>query len=92
MNPIYYEPELLETDFMAANPIGTTEYKFSEFNDDDETSYAWTDENISQHPSFYRSKFIDEKTNPGDFLIKIINSMIGFFHLIQQIIYLIDAF
>lgn len=69
-NPIYYEPELLKTDFMAANPINSTEYKFSEFNDDDETSYAWTDENISQHPSFYRSKFLDEKTNPGDFLDK----------------------
>lgn len=68
-NPIYYEPELLETDFMAANPIGSTEYKFSEFNDG-ETSYAWTDENISQHPTFYRSNFLDEKTNPGDFLDK----------------------
>ena len=60
-NPIYYEPELLKTDFMAANPINSTEYKFSEFNDNDETSYAWTDENISQHPSFYRSNFLDEQ-------------------------------
>jgi hypothetical protein len=90
MNPIYYEPELLKTDFMAANPIGSTEYKFSEFNDN-ETSYAWTDENISQHPSFYRSNFLDEKTNPGDFLDRIINFMIKH-RLIRQIIYQIDVF
>ena len=65
-NPIYYKPTYYKKDFVSSNPLGTTEYNFAEFNDK-ETSYAWTDNNVSQHPAFYRSKFTDEKTNVGKF-------------------------
>ena len=68
-NPIYYNPSAYKKDFMSPNPLGTTEYNFAEFNDD-KTSYAWTDNNVSQHPAFYRSEFSDEKTNIGEFFDK----------------------
>ena len=68
-NPIYYNPSAYKKDFMSPNPLGTTEYNFAEFNDE-KTSYAWTDNNVSQHPSFYRSEFSDEKTNVGKFFDK----------------------
>ena len=68
-NPIYYNPSAYKKDFMSPNPLGTTEYNFAEFNDD-KTSYAWTDNNVSQHPAFYRSEFSDEKTNVGEFFDK----------------------
>ena len=54
---------------MSPNPLGTTEYNFAEFNDD-KKSYAWTENNVSQHPSIYRSEFSDEKTNVGEFFDK----------------------
>lgn len=68
-NPIYYKPDAYKKDFISPNPLGTTEYNFAEFNDD-KTSYAWTDNNVSQHPLFYRSEFKDEKTNVGKFFDK----------------------
>lgn len=68
-NPIYYNPSAYKKDFMSPNPLGTTEYNFAEFNDE-KTSYAWTDNNVSQHPTFYRSEFSDEKTNVGKFFDK----------------------
>ena len=68
-NPIYYNPSAYKKDFMSPNPLGTTEYNFAEFNDE-KTSYAWMDNNVSQHPAFYRSEFSDEKTNVGKFFDK----------------------
>jgi hypothetical protein len=68
-NPIYYNPSAYKKDFMSPNPLGSTEYNFAEFNDE-KTSYAWTDNNVSQHPAFYRSEFSDEKTNVGKFFDK----------------------
>ena len=65
-NPIYYKPEFYKKDFISPNPIGSTEYNFAEFNDD-KTSYAWTNNNVSQHPSFYRSEIENERTNVGEF-------------------------
>ena len=68
-NPIYYKPSFYKKDFLSPNPLGTTEYNFAEFNDD-KTSYAWTENNVSQHPQFYRSNVKDEKTNVGRFFDK----------------------
>ena len=68
-NPIYYKPSFYKKDFISPNPLGSTEYNFAEFNDK-KTSYAWTDNNVSQHPQFYRSNIKDEKTNVGRFFSK----------------------
>jgi len=68
-NPIYYKPSFYKKDFISPNPLGSTEYNFAEFNDK-KTSYAWTENNVSQHPQFYRSNIKDEKTNVGRFFSK----------------------
>ncbi len=65
-NPIYYKPESYKKDFISPNPLGSTEYTFAEF-DGEKTTNAWTDNNVSQHPSFYRSEIEDERTNIGRF-------------------------
>ena len=65
-NPIYYKPESYKKDFISPNPLGSTEYTFAEF-DGEKTTNAWTDDNVSQHPAFYRSEIEDEKTNIGRF-------------------------
>lgn len=68
-NPIYYKPEFYKKDFISPNPIGSTEYSFADF-DTEKTINAWTDNNVSQHPSFYRSEITNEKTNVGKFFDK----------------------
>lgn len=65
-NPIYYKPDFYKQDFISPNPLGSTEYTFAEF-DGEKTTNAWTDDNVSQHPAFYRSEIEDEKTNIGKF-------------------------
>ena len=65
-NPIYYKPDFYKSDFISPNPLGSTEYTFAEF-DGEKTTNAWTDNNVSQHPAFYRSEIEDEKTNIGRF-------------------------
>ena len=65
-NPIYYKPDFYKSDFISPNPLGSTEYTFAEF-DGERTTNAWTDNNVSQHPAFYRSEIEDEKTNIGRF-------------------------
>lgn len=59
-------PEYYKKDNLSGNTIGTTEYKFAETNNL-KSSYAWSDENVSQYPNFYSSKLKDEITNVGAF-------------------------
>ena len=65
-NPIYYKPDYYKKDFISPNPLGSTEYTFAEF-DGEKTTNAWTDNNVSQHPAFYRSEIENEQTNIGRF-------------------------
>ena len=60
---------MLTRKIMSPKVFWSTEYNFAEFNDD-KKSYAWTENNVSQHPAFYRSEFSDEKTNVGEFFDK----------------------
>ena len=66
-NPIYYKPEFYKSDFIDENPIGSTEYSLANFDSKLTTINAWEDQNVSQHPKFYRSEITDEKTNLGKF-------------------------
>lgn len=66
-NPIYYKPDFYKSDFIDENPIGSTEYSLANFDSKLTTINAWEDQNISQHPKFYRSEITDEKTNLGKF-------------------------
>lgn len=66
-NPIYYKPDYYKSDFIDENPIDSTEYSHANFDSKLTTINAWEDENISQHPKFYRSEITDEKTNLGKF-------------------------
>jgi hypothetical protein len=59
-------PEYYKKDTLSANTIGSTEYKFAEV-DNLKSSYAWSDKNVSQYPSFYSSQLKDEITNVGAF-------------------------
>lgn len=69
-NPIYYKPNFYKSDFISPNPIGSTEFSEASFDSVNTTVNAWSDKNISQHPSFYRSEIKDEKTNVGKFFDK----------------------
>lgn len=69
-NPIYYNPSFYKSDFISPNPIGSTEFSEASFDSVNTTINAWSDKNISQHPSFYRSEIKDEKTNIGKFFDK----------------------
>lgn len=69
-NPIYYKPDYYKSDFISPNPIGSTEFSEASFDSVNTTVNAWSDKNISQHPSFYRSEIKDEKTNVGRFFDK----------------------
>ena len=55
-NTIYYEPQYIPKDNMSANDIGSTEYRFAQFNENT-PSKAWVDYNISQYPGYYKSDF-----------------------------------
>jgi len=66
-NPIYYKPDFYKSDFIDENPIGSTEYSLANFDSKLTTINAWEDQNISQHPKFYRSEIKDEKANLGKF-------------------------
>ena len=61
--PIIPKPEYLKEDIVSPNPIDSTEYRFVEEGSDN----AWSESNVSQHPSYHKSKFNSELTNPGGF-------------------------
>jgi hypothetical protein len=53
----------IKNDIVSPNPIGSTEYRFVEEN----PKVPYSLENVSQHPSYYRSDFTDELTKTGKF-------------------------
>ena len=53
-------------DNLSANTIGSSEYKFAEV-DNTKSSIAWTDENVSQYPTYYTSDIKNELTDVGSF-------------------------
>ena len=53
---IYYKPEYIRKDTMGENDIGSTEYRFAQF-DETKPSKAWVDYNVSQFPGYYKSDF-----------------------------------
>ena len=61
--PIIPKPEYLKEDIISPNPIDSTEYRFVEENQDN----AWSEIDVSQHPSYHKSNFNSELTNPGGF-------------------------
>jgi len=69
LNPLSGEshfPNYYRKDTMSGSTIGNTEYKFAEV-DNLKSSHAWSDENVSQYPTFYTSQVKDEITNVGSF-------------------------
>ncbi len=59
-------PHYYLKDNLSGSTIGTTEYKFAEV-DNTKSSYAWSDQNVSQYPTYYTSQLKDEITNVGAF-------------------------
>jgi len=59
-------PKYYRKDNMSGSTIGSSEYKFAEV-DNQKSSHAWSDENVSQYPNFYTSQIKGGLTNPGDF-------------------------
>ena len=55
-NTMYYKPQYIPKDTLSGNDVGTTEYRFAQF-DENKPSKAWVDYNISQYPGFYKSDF-----------------------------------
>ena len=53
----------IRRDYISPNPIDNTEYRFIGEN----PKYAWTEEQVSHHPSHYKSAFKDELTQSGKF-------------------------
>jgi hypothetical protein len=61
-----YLPKYFLKDNLSPNTIGTGEYKFAEVNNN-KSSAAWSDENVSQYPNYYTSEIKNELTNIGGF-------------------------
>ena len=59
-------PHYYLKDNLSGSTVGTTEYKFAEV-DNTKSSGAWSDQNVSQYPSYYTSQLKDEITNVGAF-------------------------
>ena len=53
----------IRNDIIAPNPTGTTEYQFV----DEDSSKAWTEINVSQHPEHHTSEIKSSMTNVGAF-------------------------
>lgn len=53
----------IKTDIVSPNPIGNTEYRFF----DEDPNKPYSEINVSQHPSYYKSTFQNELTKTGDF-------------------------
>ena len=58
-------PKYYRKDTMSGNTVGTTELAFS--GHIDEEAIAWSDENVSQYPTYYKSDFKGGLTNVGAF-------------------------
>ena len=58
-------PKYYLKDTLSANTIGTTEYSFA--GEVGEEAVAWSDENVSQYPTYYKSDFKGGLTNVGAF-------------------------
>ncbi len=58
-------PKYYLKDTLSANTIGTTEYSFA--GEVGEEAIAWSDENVSQYPTYYKSDFTGGLTNVGAF-------------------------
>jgi hypothetical protein len=65
-NDIIYDKKYLKHDIISPNPDGTTE----SYHIASEPGKSWTDENVSQHPKYYRKNFENERTNVGEFFNK----------------------
>ena len=63
LKPIYAEKSYVKEDILSANPIGSTEFSFV----GSDPEKAWSDDNVSQHPSYHRVKFNDNLTDVGAF-------------------------
>ena len=63
IKPIYAEKSYIKEDILSANPIGSTEFSFV----GSDPEKAWSDDNVSQHPSYHRVKFNDNLTDVGAF-------------------------
>lgn len=59
-------PKYYRKDYLSGNTVGTTELKFAGYSAD-KPSVAWSDENVSQYPKYYKSNFEGGLTNPGSF-------------------------
>ena len=55
-NTMYYKPQYIPKDTMGKNDLGSTEYRFGQF-ESNKPSKAWVDYNISQYPGYYKSDF-----------------------------------
>lgn len=53
----------VKSDIISPNPEGSTEYYFV----DEDSSNAWTEINVSQHPTYHTSSIRSELTNTGAF-------------------------
>jgi hypothetical protein len=59
-------PQYYRKDTMSGSTVGTTEYKFAEI-DTNKSDLAWSDDNVSQYPSYYTSQIKGGLTNVGAF-------------------------
>ena len=64
--PIEYQKDYLKHDIISPNPQGSTELQHVA----GDNGVSWTEENVSQHPKYYRSKFDNELTDVGSFFNK----------------------
>lgn len=58
-------PEYYLKDNMSGNTIGSTELAF--VGEEEDEAIAWSDENVSQYPKYYKSEFKGGLTNVGSF-------------------------
>jgi hypothetical protein len=64
-----YFPKYYRKDNISGNTNGTGEYHLAEVSNLN-SSYSWSDQNVSQYPTYYTSEFKDNLTNVGAFFDK----------------------
>ena len=65
VNKESHYPKYYRKDLISGNTVGTTEYTFAETTE--KSSLAWSDQNVSDHPKYYKSDFDGGLTNIGSF-------------------------
>ena len=65
-NKELHYPKYYRKDLISGNTLGTSEHKFAQ-TDNNKSSLAWSDDNVSQYPKFYKSEFGGGLTNVGSF-------------------------